>query len=81
MRRLVGRFDPEVVHQSNVTFPRPCLTALRCFFLSTRWAFAALLGRVGLRFALDDMGLGDHFRQPRPRIGRGWPPACGSGAR
>src|SRR5688572_28419206 len=49
--RLVGRLDLEVVHQSNCTFPRVCFTALRCFFLSTRCALAARLGRVALRFA------------------------------
>ena len=45
----VRRRDLEVVHQSSSTLPRVCLTALRCFFLSTRSAFAARLGRVGLR--------------------------------
>ena len=65
----VGGGDLEVVHQSNVTFPRACLTALRCRFLSTRSALAARLGRVGLRLRWSDMGSGDHFRQPAPRVG------------
>ena len=46
-------------------FRASCLTALRCCFLSTRSAFAARLGRVGLRLRWSDMGSGNHFRQPR----------------
>jgi hypothetical protein len=48
--RLVRRLDLEVEHQSKFTFPRVCLTALRCRFFSTRSRLAARLGRVGLRF-------------------------------
>ena len=76
-RRLVRRFDLEVVHQSQPHFPAPALTALRPFFSSTRFAFAALLGRVGLRLALHHMGLGDHFRQASAAHPRGSPPASG----
>ena len=69
MRRLVGRLDLEVVHQSNVTFPRALLD---------RAALALLVDPLGLRgparprrlaLGLDHMGSGDHFRQPAAGIG------------
>ena len=76
-RGLVRRLDLEVVHQSSLTFPRPCLTVPRCFLLSTRFALAARLGRVACASPAD-MGLGDQFRQPRAAHPRGWPPGCGT---
>ena len=43
----------------------PCLTVPRCFLASTRFALAARLGLVLIRFGLADMGPGDQLRQPR----------------
>ena len=68
-RRLVGGGDLEVVHQSKLTFPRPALIALRPFFSSTRLALADRLGLGRAALGLDDMGSGDHFRQPLTRVG------------
>ena len=64
-RRLVRRFDLEVVHQSILTFPRPRLTALRPFFSIDPLGLGrpARPGRLAL--ALDQMGLGDHFGKAR----------------
>ncbi len=65
---FVRRFDLEVVHQSQSTFPAPPLDRAALLLLVDPLRLGRPLGRVGLRFGLDDMGIGDHFRQPRAGI-------------
>ena len=53
----------------TLTFPRALLHRAALRFFSTRSAFAALDGARRLALARYDMGSGNHFRQPPPRVG------------